>query len=900
MSTHLDYDVATCDALLADGCLIHIRPIAPEDAERLVDFHSALSDETVYLRFFSAHGPLRPDEVFRFTNVDGHDRMALVATVRDGIIGVARYDRSDPSSDEAEVAFVVADAYQGRGVGTLLLETLAAYARTQDVSRFRAETLAHNEAMKSVFRHAGFAVESSFDLDVVDVRMDIQPTDAFMHAVDARWEESEAESIRRLLRPRSVAVVGAGTRRGGIGREILRNILTGGFPGDVYPVHPSASAIEGRRAFKSVADIPGDIDLAVLAVPPESVTRVVEECSAKSVSDLVIITAGYAEAGEVGSRAQADLVARARSGGMRIVGPNCMGIINTAPSVSLNATFAPVRPQPGRVAFASQSGGLGIAVLEEATRRGIGVSSFVSMGNKADISGNDLLQYWHHDDDTDVILLYLESFGNPRRFARIARRVSADKPIIAVKAGRSGSGRRAASSHTAALASPDAAVDALFGQAGVIRVDTLEEMFDATQVLADQPVPAGRRVAIVGNAGGPGILAADACEANGLVVPELSREVQDSLRSFLPSAASVSNPVDMVASASAADYERALELVLRDPGVDAVLAVFVPPLITSPDDVAAAISTVVSRSDKPVVANFLGMASPPSSLRSGPERVPSFCFPEPAARALARACEYGEWRSRGAGHPVLFDDLDPASARALIASVLSTAPEGRWLRPEEATSILGCYGIRMAPFATATGAGEARAAADRIGYPVALKAFGTSLIHKSDEGGVALSLDSADAVDRAFSDMKGRLASRMEGAVVQAMAPDGVETIVGVVDDPSFGPLVMFGSGGTAVELFADRAFRILPMTDMDADDLVRSLRGAPLLLGYRGSPPVDLVALEGVLLRVARLAEDVPEMAEMDLNPLICGPWGAIAVDVRIRIAPPRARPDETVRRLR
>ena len=900
MPASLNTAVGPCDALLADGSTVHIRPITGEDGDRLLAFHSTLSAESIHLRYFSAHAHLQPDEVYRFTHVDGRDRMALIATVRDEIIGVARYDRSDSRPEEAEVAFVVADAYQGRGVATLLLELLAAHARTQGITCFQAETLWQNTAMQNVFRNAGFDVQTSYDHGVVDVRMQIRPTESFLRAVDTRDESAEINSIRPVLCPASVAVVGAGRTPGTIGHEILRNIVEGGFKGAVYPIHPAAKEIAGQRAYASLQDVPDFVELAVIAVPADAVPGVVDDCAAKGVKSLVLITAGFAEAGDGGRQAQRDIVDRARRAGMRVVGPNCMGIINISPTVSLNATFAPVPPDPGRVAFASQSGGLGIAVLEEARRRNIGLSSFVSMGNKADISGNDLLLYWHRDPETDVVLLYLESFGNPRRFSRIARRVSADKPIIAVKAGRSRSGRRAASSHTAALASPDTAVDALFEQTGVIRVDTLEEMFDTAQVLSDQPLPAGRRVAIVGNAGGPCILAADACEANGLKVPELGPETQAALRAFLPAAAAVSNPVDMVASASAADFERALGIVLHDDSIDAVVTVFVPPLVTAPDDVADAMAAACGRSPKPVVANFLGMAEAPEQLRTAGVKVPSFCFPEPAVRALARACEYGEWRTRDAGRPVEFTDIEATAAREAVLSVLAGSPDGRWLDPKESARVAEAYGIGTARFEMAASAVEAVAAAERIGWPVALKACGRDLVHKTDSGGVRLGLTDPGSVLEAFSEMQAGLADRMEAVMVQAMAPTGVETIVGVVNDESFGPLVMFGTGGTAVELFADRAFRVLPMTDVDAGELVRGLKGSPLFFGYRGSEPVDTVALEGLLLRVARLAEDIPEIVEMDMNPVICGPWGVQAVDVKIKVSPVPARPDDTVRRLR
>jgi len=865
-----------------------------------VAFHGRLSPESIYRRFFTSHPKLSPAEVDRFTCVDGHDRMALVATLNGQIVGIARYDRFRAAPAEAEVAFVVQDAHQGRGLGTLLLEHLAGYARTQGVDTFRAETLWENRPMQEVFRRAGFIEEARPDHGIVDVRLDIRPTATLIDAIENRDQRAAVQSVARLLQPRSIAVVGAGRTEGTIGHEILRNILSGGFTGAVYPINPTAEPIAGVRSYQSVLDVPDDVDLAVIAVPAQRVQRAIDECGSKGIRTLVVISAGFAESGGDGRAVQDELVSRARAAGMRLVGPNCMGIINTDPTVSMNATFAPVPPERGRVAFASQSGGLGIAVLEEARRRGIGLSSFVSMGNKADVSGNDLLRYWEQDNDTDVILLYLESFGNPRGFARIAREVSATKPIIAVKGGRTRSGRRAASSHTAALASPNTAVDALFHQTGVIRVDTLEEMFDTAQLLSTQPIPSGRRVAILGNAGGPGILAADACEATGLEVPDLCPETLAGLRAFLPEAASISNPVDLVASASAADYERALGLVLEDENVDAVIVIFVPPLVTDADDVARAIAQASSGQTKPVVANFLGMPTAPAALSCSESAIPNYCFPEPAVHALARACRYGQWRQRDSGRQVAFRDLDAGGLRTMIESVLSRDPAGRWLAPQETNVVMRAYGIAVVESIVVSNSAEAARAARRIGYPIALKAGTAGLLHKTDRGGVRLALQSDAQVRRAFEEMSEALGDEMGGAVVQAMAEPGVETIVGVVNDASFGPLIMFGSGGTAVELFGDQAFQVLPMTDADASDLVRSVRGSPLLFGFRGAQPVDVPALEQLILRAACLADDVPEITEMDLNPVIVGPNGAYAVDVKIRLAPAAQVTDPTLRKLR
>lgn len=887
------------DALLADGGTIHIRPIHADDGPALAALHERLSPDSIYMRFLSAHPRLSPEELDRFSHVDYNDRMALVAALGERVVAVARYERQ-AGEEDAEVAFVVEDAHQGRGICTLLLEHLAAFARSKGVRRFTADTLPENRKMLAVFRHAGFDERSRIEAGLVHLTLAIDATAAAEAAAGAREQVAAVHSIERLLRPRSIAVIGASRRRGTIGHEIFRNLIAGDFCGPVYPVHPVAAHVASVRAYRSVLDISGDVDLAVVAVPARDVAKVLSDCAAKGVKGLVVVSAGFAETGPTGAAAERELVRIARSAGIRLIGPNCMGIINTDPRVSMNATFAPVPPTHGRLAFSSQSGGLGIAVLEEAERRGLGLSSFVSVGNKADISANDLLGYWEQDSATDLILLYLESFGNPRTFARVARRVSRTKPVIAVKSGRSSSGSRAASSHTAAMASPDLAVDALFHQAGVIRVDTLEELFGVAQVLSTQPLPAGRRVAIVGNAGGPGILAADACEGAGLEVPELGAATQRELRRFLPATAGLRNPVDMVASASAEDYQLALRAVLGDPGIDAVLCLFTPPLVTEADDVARAVVAAAEGSPKPVVANFLGMAGVPAPLRSGTRVVPSFTFPEPAARALAGAVRYAQWRARPSGSVPAFRDLSAATARRVVRAALAEHPDGGWLEPAAVAALLGSYGIRTAAMRVVSSAGEAAEAAEAIGLPVALKAASAELVHKTDVGGVKLGLRSPAEVAEAFEAMASALGERMGGAVVQAMAPRGVETIVGVVQDQSFGPLVMFGSGGTAVELFGDRAFRILPVTDTDAAELVRSVRGSPLLFGYRGSPEADVAALEQLIMRVALLADDVAELAELDLNPVIVSAEGAVAVDAKMRLAPSRAEKPPQVRRLR
>jgi acetyl coenzyme A synthetase (ADP forming)-like protein len=889
-------DYWTADVVLADGGTVHVRPITPTDGPALEAFHEGLSPDTVRARFFTSKPTLTRAEVEHFTHVDHHARVALVAELGDRLVGVARYERSSDTR-EAEVAFVVADEHQGRGIGTVLLEHLAAAARERAITRFVADTQASNRRMLEVFADAGFDERTRYSANIVRVELAIEPTDTARAAMFEREHRAESRSVARLLTPGSVAVVGASRARATVGHQVFRNLLAGRFSGTVYPVNPGADHVASVKAYPSVLDVPDPVDLAVLAVPAGAVFDVVSQCARKGVKDLVVLSAGFGEV-EGGAEAQLALRDLARRNGMRLVGPNCIGVVNTA--VGLNATFSPYAPRPGRVAMQSQSGALGIALLERSARLGLGVSSFVSVGNKADVSGNDLLQYWEDDPNTDVVLLYLESFGNPRKFSRIARRVSRRKPIVAVKSGRSAAGVRAASSHTAAMATPDVAVDALFRQTGVVRVDTLDEMFDMAVVLGSQPLPAGRQVAIVGNSGGPGILATDACDGAGLEVSELSAETQAALREVVDPNGAVANPVDLVASATPTVYEQALRLVLADEGVDAVIVICTPTFAASPEGVARVLPGIASGVGKPVVGCFLAAPDMPAMVGVDGDgaRVPTFASPEPAARALARAATYAEWRRRPPGAAAELDGFDAGRAQAVVEGFLHSEPGG-WLPPDQVDELLDAAGVPFLRSAAVSGAGDARRQAARLGYPVALKATGPDLVHKSDVGGVQLDLESDDEVSAAYEDMAARLGARMTGAVVQQMAAPGVETIVGVVQDPLFGPLVMFGLGGVATELLKDRAFRVLPLTDLDAAEQVRSLRSSPLLFGYRGSPRVAVPVLEDILQRVARLAGRVPEVAELDLNPVIVSTDGAVAVDCRVRVAPVPAGPPPDLRRM-
>jgi acetyl coenzyme A synthetase (ADP forming)-like protein len=710
-----------------------------------------------------------------------------------------------------------------------------------------------------------------------------------------------------LLRPRSVAVIGASRERGSIGAEIFHNLIANGFQGAVFPVNPKATVVQSVQAYPSIAAVPGPVDLAVIVVPATHAVAVLDECGRAGVRAAIVISAGFKETGEEGAARERTLVAHARAHGMRLVGPNCLGVLNTEAAVRLDATFAPVYPPAGRVAFSSQSGALGLAILEYASQLNVGISQFVSVGNKADVSGNDLIEFWEQDPGTDLILLYLESFGNPRRFTQIARRVGRRKPIVAVKSGRTGAGKRAAASHTGSLAGSDAAVEALCLQSGVIRTDTIEELFDVAMLLAHQPVPNGNRIGIITNAGGPGIMASDACESHGLEVVPLSESTVAALRGFLPREASVRNPVDMIASASPENFERTVQLVAGDPQVDALLVIYVPPIVTRPIDVAQAIvrgaaasaRDAAQRGDapKPVASCFMGSHGVSESLRSLHESsIPSYTFPESAAIALARAARYGRWRAEPEGTVHRFT-VDRTTADAVLAAARTRATPGAhaWLDPGETRALLAAYGIATPDTRVARDEDQAVVEARAIGFPVVLKLVSSTITHKSEVGGVALDLRSEDDVREACRGMVSRLAAhgwqdRMQGVMVQPMVRDGLEAIVGMTQDPSFGPLLMFGLGGVQVELLKDVAFRVHPLTDRDARELVRSVRGFPLLGGWRGSPPGDVDAIEQVLLRVSQLAGDHPEIAEMDLNPVRVLPpgRGCLVVDARVAVAAP------------
>ncbi|MGP3959071.1 bifunctional acetate--CoA ligase family protein/GNAT family N-acetyltransferase [Nonomuraea sp. 3N208] len=968
------------DVVLADGGTAHVRPIRPADAGRLRAFYSRLSDESIYFRFFGPRPRLSDRDVERFTNVDYVNRVALIATIGTEMVAVIRYDRTGPG--EAEVAFLVEDAHQGRGVASVLLEHLAATAREHGIERFIADVLPANMRMMGLLRQAGYTAQSQFADGVVRMTLDLTPTETSAEVTAAREHRAESRSIARLLTPGSVAVIGASREPGGVGQTVLRNLLAADFTGPVYPVHREVRAVAGVRAYPSVTAIDGDVDLAVVAVPAEGVIDVVKECAEKGVHGLVVVSSGFGETGASGRARQDELARIARSYGLRVVGPNCLGIANTDPSVRLNATLAATVPGRGKVGFFSQSGALGTALLQRVAQRGMGISSFVSAGNRADVSGNDLLQYWEEDDATEVILLYLESLGNPRKFTRLARRIARSKPIVVVKSGGTPSGHSAEE-----LGLPDSAISSLFAQAGLIRVDDLIQLFDVGQLLAYQPLPAGPRVALVTNSDALGLLAADVCRAAGLEPRP---------------------PVNLGPAAGASEFGTALSGELASPDVDAAVVIYMPPLAGDTEAVAAELVRVSKDVPKPVLTTFRGHLGMHPALRlegtsgsqatPGRGSIPSYAAPEEAVRALAHVVRYATWRAQPAMPPPELGEIDTDRARSVVHTLLAADPDapapaeaeapaqtgpaasptdrasgqsgsggasgptsgpperasapavaphgasgpvsasseeaggalagaaigaatgpggtggtvaaesapgqtgvdeaaagrprpGVFAEPGppveiDATELLSCYGLTVWPAEVVRSPDEAVAAAERLGWPVVLKVADPGASRRA--GTVRLGLAGPEMVRHAYAEFADQLGEKVRLAV-QRMAPQpAVPTVVGVIEDPAFGPVVSFGLGEVTARLLLDQGFRLAPLTREDAAALVRSVRAAPLLFGEYGYPPVAVDALEELLVRVGRLANDLPEVARLDLDQVLVGESDAMVLGARATLRTP------------
>lgn len=882
---------AGTDAVLRDGSTVHVRPVEAADVADLETFLAGLSPESRLLRFFS--GGI---DVERTADVAAHPERdygyALVATTGadERIIAHACYERESPTDEHAEVALAVADAHQARGLGTLLLGQLAEDADERGISVFDAHVLPQNIRMLRVMRDSGFPLRRRTVPGDVEISFPTALTPEARSAFERREQLAAAAALRRVLEPTSVAVIGASRQRGTPGGEVFHNLVTGGFAGPVHPVNTEADVVQSVAAYRSIADVPRPVDLAVIAVPARHVTTVARDCAKAGVRALVVLSAGFSEVGGQGADRQRELLDICRATGMRLVGPNCLGVANTDPAVRLNAQFGPAVPTPGRVGFLSQSGALGLAIIDYANTLELGLSSFVSVGNKADLSGNDLINYWEDDPRTDVILLYLESFGNPRKFARIARRVARSKPIVAVKSGRTRAGAKAASSHTGALLqASDRTVDALFHQAGVIRTDTLSELFDVATVFANQPVPAGHRVAIVTNAGGPGILCADACTGAGLQVVDLSTRTQDALRRFLPPEAAVSNPVDTVAAVSPDHFRQTVSVVGGSGEADALIVIYIPPLPGGEKAMVAAVrdGTDELRGSVPVLSVF--MSSSMVHQVDGDAPIPTYEFPENAVRALAHAADYGAWRRTPDDPPAEPAGVDHDEASALLADVSGSAPDGRWLNPSEVARLFACYGIPLVSTRSVADVDEAVAAARELGPGVALKAISPDLVHKTDIGAVQLGLETDDEVATAAEQIADAVAAagqRLDGYIVQPMVDQGVELLMGVTHDPVFGPVVVCGAGGTAVELVNDVAARITPLTERDAREMLESLATYPLLDGYRGAPRANIAAVRDLLVRIGSLAEHQPAIAELDCNPVIATTDRVAVVDARVLVS--------------
>ncbi len=876
------------DVLLRDGRTAHIRPICPDDADLLVEFYSRVSDRSKYYRFFSPMPQLSERDVRRFTQVDHVSRVAFVVLLRNRMIAVGRYDaipdkdHPDDRPRSAEVAFLVEDEHHGRGIAQLLLEHLAQAARERGLERFTAEVLPDNNRMIQTFRAAGYHVVSGYEEGVLTLEFPIDATDTAIGVMRSREHRAEAASIERFFNPRSVAVIGASRRQDTIGRALVRNLVTGDFTGRVHAVNPSADAVSGLPAYKSVSDIPDDVDVAIVAVPAESVAEVVLDCANKGVHGMIVISNGFAETGEEGRKRQRHLVGLSRSYGLRLIGPNCLGVINTDPAVSVNASLSSVMPPRGRAGFFCQSGALGSAILEKVEKRGLGLTTFVSAGNRADVSGNDLLQYWEEDDATEVVLLYLESIGNPRKFSRIARRVSLRKPIIAVRSGRTTQGIPMGHA-VRRIAAPPEALDAMFRQAGIIQVDTLEEMFDVAQLLAHQPLPRGRRVAVVGNSDALGLLAADAAVAVGL---------------------EVTKSVALDAEPTAEDFEDALDAAIDDPDVDAVVAVYIPPLNVSGEDVANVLAAVGEQSDKPLVSSFLGAEGVPELLRvpdvagstAGRGSVPSYPAVESAVRAMARVVEYAVWLRTPDGEPADPSEVDVDAARAVVSDAIrrGTAgppaghdPDGVLLDQDQVRRVLAAYGIELWESTAVRTLRQAQAAGRRLCWDVVLKATAEGTRERPDLAHVWRNIDSSAEMRAAWESLHASvLDPDSADFVVQKNASPGVPVAIRSLEDPLFGPVVSFGISGPVIDLLHDRAYRIPPLGQRDVAAMVREVKAAPLLFGYRGSAPVDVEALERLVGRVAQLQNDLPEVRSLDLSLVLVGGEGTTVLTASARVA--------------
>lgn len=874
------------DIVLRDGGTAHLRPITPQDAEALQRMHLAQSPESTLMRFFVPMPRLTETLLRRFTQVDYSRQVAIVALIGGEIVGVANYDRVDDR--QAEVAFNISDVHQGRGLGSCLLEHLAAAARERGIQRFVADVLPQNLKMVAVFREAGFRVTQDWDHGVIALAFDIDPTDRLLAVMEAREHASEATSLRALLTPQSIVVIGASRDPESIGARVLRHVVEAGFTGRVHAVNPMVSELQGVPCYADVSQVPGPVDAALVVVPAGQVLEVVRSCGQAGVRGLIVMSGGFAEMGGEGLDSQRELVRVARSHGMRLVGPNSMGLLNTTAQVRLNASLAAQLPPAGGLGLFSQSGALGVAVLASAARRGLGLSSFVSAGNRADVSGNDCMQYWEEDPRTAVVGLYLESIGNPRKFSRIARRLSRKKPVVVVKSGASGYG--VPPGHTVRSSrAPREALDCMMRQAGVVRVDNIHQLFDVAELLLHQPLPAGPRIGIVGNSQAVASLVADAAVSGGLAVP--------------------AEPVTVRNEPSIHEFREALQECYAQEGIDAVVACFIPPVGEISPDMLAVLSEVSGGSAKTTVACLVGVGgvtgvgadqgSPAAD--DGPSRgLPAYPTPEDAVLALASVVRYAQWRERESGVRVDPSGIDRSRARELVERSMSgIEPDVRVrLTSEDVCTLLACYGLAVWPSVTVSGVQKAVEAAEHLGWPVVLKTADPRRRHRSQYAGVVLDIAGPDDLRARMEVMTQRIG---EGTpfLIQHMSPEGAACVLRTMEDDLFGPIISFALAGDASDLLADIAYRIPPLTDVDVADLIRSVRASPRLTGYRGAPALDVTELENIVARLSCLADDLPQVAELELNPVIVAENGVAIAGATAVLSRPVGRTDGARRSL-
>ncbi|MCX5435343.1 bifunctional GNAT family N-acetyltransferase/acetate--CoA ligase family protein [Streptomyces sp. NBC_00063] len=896
--TDVERNRAIVHALLADGSTVCIREVRPGDHASLKGLYDGMSAGNLRLRFFGASRRVAEQAADRACAPRRPGCRALLAEAQGRVIGLAEYVAGGDSKS-AEISIAVADGLHHRGVGTLLVEHLISAARAEGITTFTADALSENREVLQLFADLGLRTARHFEGPEVRCTVELDEDETYLSAVETRGRAADVASLQPLLRPDAIAVVGAGRRPGSVGRAVLHHLRTGGYTGRLFAVNPRATSVMGVLSYPSVSALPKVPDLVVLAIPALALPAAAEECGKAGARALLVVSSGLDR-----DQAQA-LLEACRTYGMRLVGPNCLGVSNTDPELSLDATFAARHPLPGSAGVAVQSGGVGIALLDGLSRLGIGVSSFASLGDKFDVSGNDMLQWWESDGRTDLAVLHLESFGNPLAFSRTARRVTRGMPLLTVDAGRTDAGRRAAASHTAAAATCRMTRQALFTQAGITATRSVGELLETAALMHSQPLPAGTRVAIVTNAGGAGVLAADACAEAGLDLPQLTPVAAEALAEVLPNGATLGNPVDATAAVTEEQLSDCLDRVMRTPGLDAVLLALVPTAVAEAtgDHLIRSLTGFARHRAKPVVAVRLEQDLP-VRLLPVPEggTVPSYAEPAAAARALTHAARRAAWLSRPAGTIPELPHVDTDRAHAVADTYLAPRTDGGWLEPRACAELLACYGIPQLPWEWAETEEDAVIAAERLRGPdgrIVMKAHWPGLLHKSEQRAIHFDLQGDSQVRSSFRDLETRFAGLMTGVVVQPLAARGIELFAGVAQDDVFGPLVLFGLGGTATEVLADHAARLAPLTDHDVHDLITAPRCAPLLFGTHGGGPVDLEGLEQILLRLSRMASDLPQLAEADFNPVLATASAVTVLDARVRLLPRRAV-DPYLRRLR